>query len=310
MYLETRHLRGIRAIHDAGGLAKAAEQLNITQSALSHQMKALEEQVGLSLFVRRSKPLKLSPAGQKLLTLAGQILPAIEAMEREFQGRVDGRTGRLFIAIECHACFEWLIPVLETFRTRWPDVDVDIRPGLSFDALPALEREEVDLVISSDPEDIPGIRFKPLFAYQPVFVGANDHPHAAKPFIEAQDLADQTLITYPVDRSKLDVFSQLLDPAGVEPKEQRPIELTAVILLLVASGKGVAVLPDWVVSDEGQRHRFTVRHLTNKDGIFRTLYAAGREVELDRPYLTDFVDIAAAHGRKRRLISADTRVTA
>ncbi|MEM8841047.1 MAG: LysR family transcriptional regulator, partial [Pseudomonadota bacterium] len=102
MYLETRHLRGIRAIHDAGGLAKAAEQLNLTQSALSHQMKALEEQVGLSLFVRRSKPLKLSPAGQKLLTLAGQILPAIEAMEREFQGRVDGRSGRLFIAIECH----------------------------------------------------------------------------------------------------------------------------------------------------------------------------------------------------------------
>ncbi|MBY8975098.1 LysR family transcriptional regulator [Rhodobacteraceae bacterium NNCM2] len=302
MYLETRHLRGIRAIHEAGGLAKAAEQLNLTQSALSHQMKTLEELVGLSLFVRRSKPLKLSPAGHKLLTLAGQILPAIEALEGEFKGHVDGRTGRLFIAIECHACFEWLIPVLETFRTRWPDVDVDIRPGLSFDALPALGREEVDLVISSDPEDIPGVKFKPLFAYQPVFVAAGDHPYAAKPFIDAADLADQTLITYPVDRSKLDVFSQLLDPAGVDPREQRQIELTAVILLLVASGKGVAVLPDWVVSDEGQRHRFTVRHLTSTDGIFRTLYAAGREAELSQPYLVDFINIAGAHGRKRRLI--------
>lgn len=302
MYLETRHLRGIRAIHEAGGLAKAAERLNLTQSALSHQMKILEDLAGLSLFLRRSKPLKLSPAGHKLLTLAGQILPAIEALESEFEGRRDGRTGRLFIAIECHACFEWLIPVLETFRKRWPDVDVDIRPGLSFDALPALAREEVDLVISSDPEDLPGIEFKPLFAYQPVFVGAPDHRFQDREFVEARDFADQVLITYPVDRSKLDVFSQLLEPAGVEPKDQRQIELTAVILLLVASGKGVAVLPDWVVSDEGQRHRFTVRHLTSKDGIFRTLYAAGRESELDQPYLLDFIEIAANHGRQRRLI--------
>ncbi|MEM9371568.1 MAG: LysR family transcriptional regulator [Pseudomonadota bacterium] len=302
MYLETRHLRGIRAIHEAGGLAKAAERLNLTQSALSHQMKTLEDLVGLTLFVRRSKPLKLSPAGQKLLNLAGQILPAIEAMESEFEGRRAGRTGRLFIAIECHACFEWLIPVLEQFRKRWPDVDVDIRPGLSFDALPALEREEVDLVISSDPEDIPGIEFKPLFAYQPVFVGSADHSYASKPFVEARDLADQVLITYPVERPKLDVFSQLLDPAGIEPKDQRQIELTAVILLLVASGKGIAVLPDWVVSDEGQRHRFTVRHLTSADGIFRTLYAAGRESELDQAYLSDFIAIAADHGRQRRLI--------
>ncbi|MEM1276788.1 MAG: LysR family transcriptional regulator [Pseudomonadota bacterium] len=302
MYLETRHLRGIRAIHREGGLAKAAETLNLTQSALSHQMKALEEMVGLPLFVRRSKPLKLSAAGQRLLGLAGQILPAIEALESEFEGRRTGRSGRLFIAIECHACFEWLIPVLEEFRRRWPDVDVDIRPGLSFDALPALEREEVDLVISSDPEDIPGVSFEPLFQYQPVFVSAASHPLTAKRFIEAKDLADQSLITYPVERGRLDAFSQLLDPAGIVPKDQRQIELTAVILLLVASGKGVAVIPDWVVSDEGSRHRFTIRHLREEGGIFRTLFAAAREVELDRPYLQDFIQIAGAHGRQRRLI--------
>ncbi len=63
MYLEFRHLRTIRAIHEAGGLARAADILHITQSALSHQVKGLEEQVGMELFHRRSKPMKLSPAG-------------------------------------------------------------------------------------------------------------------------------------------------------------------------------------------------------------------------------------------------------
>ncbi|MFT6452668.1 MAG: LysR family transcriptional regulator for metE and metH, partial [Halocynthiibacter sp.] len=147
MHLEFRHLRTIKAIHEAGGLARAADQLNITQSALSHQVKGLEDQAGVELFVRRSKPLKLSPAGMRLLALAEEILPKVATLEDEFAGLQSGKTGRMHIAIECHACFEWLLPVLEEFRKAWPDVDVDIRPGLAFGALPALQKEEVDLVV-------------------------------------------------------------------------------------------------------------------------------------------------------------------
>jgi len=157
LHIEFRHLRTVKAIHDFGGLARAADQLNITQSALSHQIKGLEDQAGVELFVRRSKPMKLSAAGLRLLRVAEKVLPQIEAMQAEFSALRGGETGRMHIAIECHACFEWLFPVLEAFRKTWPDVDVDIRPGLAFDALPALQKEEVDLVVSSDPEDIAGV---------------------------------------------------------------------------------------------------------------------------------------------------------
>ena len=126
---------------------------------------------------------------------------------------VTGLRGRMHIAIECHACFEWLFPVLEQFRKDWPDVDVDIRPGLAFDALPALTKEEVDLVVSSDPEDLPGVEFVELFDYAPVFVASRQHPLAKKEYVTADDFRGQTLITYPVERSRLDVFSQLLIPA-------------------------------------------------------------------------------------------------
>lgn len=116
MHIELRHLRTIKAIHDAGGLARAADQLNITQSALSHQVKGLEDQAGVELFVRRSKPLKLSAAGQKLFRAAERILPEIDQLTSEFDSLRSGKSGRLHIAIECHACFEWLFPVLEAFR--------------------------------------------------------------------------------------------------------------------------------------------------------------------------------------------------
>lgn len=297
MHIEFRHLRTIQAIHEAGGLARAAEQMNITQSALSHQVKGLEDQAGVELFVRRSKPLKLSPAGQRLLKLAQQVLPQVQALQDEFTGLRAGSTGRMHIAIECHACFEWLFPVLEHFRRAWPDVDVDIRPGLAFDALPALLREEVDLVVSSDPEELPGVEFVELFDYKAVFVAASVHPLAAKPYVDAVDFRGETLITYPVERSRLDVFSQLLIPAKVEPAAIRQVELTAVILLLVASNRGVSVLPDWVVREVKYSSDYVTRPLT-ENGVTRRLYAAVRKDDLGKPFMDQLLALAGQEARK------------
>ena len=291
MYLEFRHLRAVKAIHEAGGLARAADTLNITQSALSHQIKGLEDQVGIELFVRRSKPLKLSSAGHRLLRAAERILPEIAALEDEFRGLQAGKTGRLHIAIECHACFEWLFPVLEEFRKAWPDVDVDIRPGLAFEALPALQREEVDLVVSSDPEDLEDVTFSPLFDYAPVFVASSAHPLAEKNHVEAEDFRDELLITYPVPRARLDVFSQLLMPAKVEPRGIRQVELTSVILLLVASNRGVAVLPDWVVREVKYHSDYVTRPLT-ANGVTRRLYAATRSDDTAKPFMAHLLRLA------------------
>ena len=291
MHLELRHLRTVHTVHEQGGLARAADVLNITQSALSHQIKALEEQAGVELFVRRAKPMRLSPAGMRLLRLAEQVLPLVAATEAEFKGVEAGRIGRLHIAMECHACFDWLLPVLDIFRRAWPDVDVDIRQRLAFGALPALARQEVDLVISSDPEDMPGILYQPLFDYAPTLVVPANHPLVAKGYADPADLADQVLFTYPMDRARLDVFSQFLTPAGIEPAQQRHVELTAVALMLIASGRGVAVMPDWVLRREAANPELAMLPL-GQGGILRRLYAAIREEDLAQPYMAHVLRLA------------------
>jgi LysR family transcriptional regulator for metE and metH len=284
MHLELRHLRTIRAVHEQGGLARAADLLNITQSALSHQIKALEGQAGVDLFVRRAKPMRLSAAGMRLLRLAEQVLPLVAATEAEFKGVEMGRVGRLHIAMECHACFDWLLPVLDIFRRAWPDVDVDIRQRLAFGALPALTRQEVDLVISSDPEQLPGVIYQPLFDYAPTLVVPADHPLVEKGFADPEDLRSETLITYPMDRARLDVFSQFLTPAGIEPARHRSVELTAVALMLVASHRGVAVMPDWVLRRESANPELALLPL-GRGGMLRRLYAAIRQEDLSQPYM-------------------------
>lgn len=291
MYIELKHLRTVQAIHSEGGLARAADRLHMTQSALSHQVKALEGQVGMELFVRRTKPLKLSAAGQRLLRLAERVLAEVAATEEEFRALCDGKSGRLHITLECHACYDWLLPVLEEFRQAWPEVDVDIRPGLSFDALPALEREEVDLVISSDPVDQPWVGFQPLFDYAPVCVMSSKNPLAAKEYVSADDFTEQMLFHYPVERGRLDVFKTLLAPAGVEPRAMRGVELTAVILMLVGADRGISVLPDWVVRQVMEHPDYAVRPLTSA-GITRRMYAATRAGGESLPYMAHFLRLA------------------
>ncbi|MBV0891883.1 LysR family transcriptional regulator [Paracoccus sp. Z118] len=293
MHLELRHLRTIRAIHEKGGLGRAAEVLNITQSALSHQIRGLEEQAGVPLFLRQTRPLRLSPAGQRLLRLAQAVLPQVEAVEAEFRGPGATKGGRMHIAIECHACFNWLLPALDEFRQDWPQIDIDIRAGLAFTALPALVKGEADLVISSDPEDLPGLIFEPLFDYRPLLVVPSGHRLAGRSHAVPEDLKPETLITYPMDRARLDVFSHFLDPAGVTPAGTREIELTDVALLLVASGRGVAVLPDWVVEREANRPDLISMPLGDPP-VTRRLYAAMREKDRELPFMADMLRLAKA----------------
>ena len=291
MYLELKHLRTLKALRQSGSLVAAARQLHLTQSALSHQLKALEDWFGVPLVIRKSRPLTFTPAGRRLLDLADQILPQVAAAERDLARLGGGQAGRLFIVIECHSCFEWLLPTMDAYRGEWPEVEMDLTLGFSFEPLPALVRGDVDWVVTSDPQPLAGIAYEPLFAFQVMLAVAKDHPLAQKPWIEPTDLADQTLITYPVERHRLDVFRHFLDPAGVQPAAQRTCELTAMMLQLVASRRGVCVLPNWALAEYLARDYVAARPL-GPEPLWGTLYAAVREGERDLAYLKGFLETA------------------
>lgn len=294
MILELRHLRSLQAIDQAGSLSKAAMRLHLTQSALSHQIRTLEEYFEVGLYHRQHKPLKLTSAGISLLALAQQVLPQVEALEYKLKRISSGHSGRLHITIECHSCFEWLIPALDQYRQQWQEVEVDIRLGINFDPMPALSGGDIDLVITSDRITHPDIVFEPLFGYEAMVVMANEHELTQKAAIEPEDFRQQTLITYPVAQDRLDIFNRFLHPAGVNPASIRQSELTAMIIQWVASRRGISVLPDWVLEEYLQRDYISARPLSipGHDGMKGTLYAALRQREAGQEYLRGFIDLA------------------
>ena len=289
--IEIKHLRTLSTLNNTGSLVEAARQLHLTQSALSHQLKELEGRLNCSLFIRKSRPIRFTVAGSRLLELADSVLPEISCAERDLSRFVSGDAGRLHMAVECHSCFQWLMPAIDSFRDSWPEVELDFSSGFSFLPLPALKRGNLDLVVTSDPQAIDGISYIPLFSYQPMLALSRHHRLANRTYIEPEDLEQETLITYPVEIERLDIFNQFLIPAGVSPAKIRHADMTMMMLQLVASGRGVAGLPNWALF-EYLKKDYVVARRFGQEGLWNTLYAAVREEQKDLAYLQDFIKTA------------------
>lgn len=288
--LELRHLRTLLALREAGNLSRAAQLLNLTQSALSHQLRGLEEHYGTELFARKSHPLVFGAVGQRLLRLAEAVLPQVDEADRDVRRLAAGSAGQLRIAVECHTCFDWLMPAMDAFRGRWPEVELDIVSGFQADPVGLLHQDRAELAIVSDvDEDEADVVVHPLFSFEIVALLPKGHALLTKPWLEAEDFAGHTLITYPVPDDMLDLVRRVLKPAGVTPP-RRTSELTVAMLQLVASGRGLAALPLWAV--EGYLARgYVARQRIGPEGLTGRLYAVSAGATAARPFLADFVRI-------------------
>ncbi|WP_179403198.1 LysR substrate-binding domain-containing protein [Burkholderia guangdongensis] len=289
--LERFHLVLIREVERQGSLTAAANELHLTQSALSHTVKKLEQQLGTPVWDRDGRSLRLTQAGQYLLALAGRLLPQFEHAEARMKQYANGERGTLRIGMECHPCYQWLLKVVSPYLSRWPDVDVDVKQRFQFGGIGALFGYDVDVLVTPDPLNRPGLRFEPVFDYEQVLVVADGHRLAGARYVTPEQLADETLITYPVETDRLDIYNQFLTPAGVVPKRHKTIETTDIMLQMVASGRGVAALPKWLADEYADRIPVEPVKL-GKGGIAKQIFLGVREADASIDYLSAFVELA------------------
>lgn len=289
--LERMHLSVVREISRKGSMTAAADVLCLTQSALSHTVKKIELQLGTPIWKREGRHLRLTQAGEYLLTLANRVLPQLEHAEEIIQQYASGQRGALRIGMECHPCYQWLLKIVSPYLTRWPDVDVDVKQKFQFGGIGALIGYEIDLLVTPDPLRKPGLRFEPVFDYEQVLVVARNHPLAAAPFVTPQQLTEEVLITYPVEIERLDIYNQFLLPAGCMPKKHKVIETTDIMLQMVESGRGVAALPGWLVDEYAEKVAISPVRL-GKQGIDKQIFLGMREADTEIDFLKAFVQLA------------------
>jgi len=291
--LERIHLAIVQQVDKLGSLTAAADKLCLTQSALSHSVKKLEQQLGTDIWLREGRSLRLTQAGEYLLQVANRVLPQLELAETRIGQYAEGERGSLRIGMECHPCYQWLLKIVSPYLARWPDVDVDVKQKFQFGGIGALFGYEIDLLVTPDPLYKPGLRFEPVFDYEQVLVVGRDHALAKAAYIRPEQLTKEVLITYPVAIDRLDIYTQFLTPAGITPRRQKAIETTDIMLQMVASDRGVAALPRWLAEEYAARMPVVPVRL-GRHGIAKQIFLGAREADFEIDYLAAFVELARA----------------
>jgi LysR family transcriptional regulator for metE and metH len=289
--IERIHLTIVREVALQGSLTAAADKLHLTQSALSHTMRKLEQQLGTDVWLREGRSLRPTKAGEYLLSVANRVLPQLAVAEERLGQYAQGQRGSLRIGMECHPCYQWLLKVVAPYLAAWPDVDVDVKQKFQFGGIGALFAFEIDLLVTPDPLFKPGLRFEPVFDYEQVLVVGAGHPLAALAYVKPEQLAGEVLITYPVAAERLDIYNQFLMPAGIAPKRHKTIETTDIMLQMVASGRGVAALPRWLVEEYASSLEIVPVRLGRK-GIAKQIFLGARESDGGVDYVKAFIDLA------------------
>ncbi|MES1943817.1 LysR family transcriptional regulator [Salinisphaera sp. PC39] len=294
--IERIHLDILRRIDREGSLTAAARSLHLTQPALSHAIRKLEDQAGVRLWTREGRRVRLTPAGEYLLGAAKRLLPQLERVDEVLAGYAAGEQGSLRIGMECHPCYRWLLKVVEPYLARWPGIDIDVMQQFQFGGMAALFNHDIDILVTPDPLNRPGVAFEPVFDYEQVLAVARGHPLADRDHVEAEDLTDQVLFSYPVDPDRLDIFTRLLGPARCSPRKHKTVESTDIMLQLVAAGRGVAALPRWLVDEYADELPIAPVRL-GPDGIPKQIHLGVREADRGERHIAAFLDLAKESGR-------------
>lgn len=285
--IERAHLRIIQALAENGSLTAAANALFVTQSALSHQIRYLEQKLEVSLWQRDGRKLRLTQSGELMLQVARQVLPVLEQTEQTLQAYSEGRAGILRIGVECHPCYEWLKGVLADYLRDMPQMDVDIVHQFQFSGMEGLLNHHIDLLVTPDAIQQSGVIYQPMFDYELVLLVAESHNLSQQEYIDPAMLQQELLLTFPVEHERLDVFTQFLMPAGIQPRS-KAMQSMDIMVQLVALQRGVTVLPGWLAAELCQSLPVKAVRL-GQSGLAKTLFAAVREADQDVGHLQRFI---------------------
>jgi LysR family transcriptional regulator for metE and metH len=291
VHLDLRHLKLIVAITEEKSVTRAGERLHLTQSALSHQLRDIEERLGTPLFLRLNKRMTLTQAGERLLHSAHQILAELKRAEDDLKQMVAGNQGVLRLSTECYTCYHWLPEILREFRSAYPEVEVKIALEATREPLPSLLNGALDLAIVTTRQRDKRLRYQPLFKDELVAIMAPAHPLAAQAYLRPRDFTSQHLILY-VPPKDSDLYQLVLLPAGVTPARLSQVQFTEAVIELVKAGLGISVLARWAVQEQLKTGALVARPVTRK-GLHRQWYAALLRNDAVPAYVNDFVELLA-----------------
>ncbi|HYM62593.1 MAG TPA: LysR family transcriptional regulator [Thermoanaerobaculia bacterium] len=293
--LEVRHLQLVAAVADEGSLTRAGARLNLTQSALSHQLLDVEERLGTKLFLRATRRMALTEAGERVLASARRVLADLVRTEEELRLYAAHRRGVIRLTTQCYTVYHWLPAVMNRFKSAYPGIEIHIDVDATENPFEALLSGALDVALVSSERVERGIDLQPLFEDEMLVIVSPDHRFTGYDYVRAADLAEETLLTYSTLKGNT-VYERLLRPAGLEPKKHMQVRLTEAMIEFARAGVGVAVLARWAAAPYIESGAVAAVQLTRRGFArsWKSARVAGRQAP---PFIGAFIEAVKSDTR-------------
>jgi LysR family transcriptional regulator, regulator for metE and metH len=287
--MEIRHLRLIKAIVEEGSITKAIDKLHLTQSALSHQLKEAEYQLGTKIFLRINKKLILTNTGEKLYATANEILSKLSDTEKEIKQLIFGEVGEIRISTECYSSYHWLPAVLKQFHLLYPNIELKIVMEATHYPLQKLQENFLDIAIISDPIKDENIKYVELFQDEMMMVVSENHAWVNKKFVVAEDFINEHLLIHSLPMETVTIHQFLLAPAKISPKKITPLPLTEASIEMVKADMGIMAMAKWALQPYLKNNAIKAIKI-GKNGLKRKHYIAYMSNKTYPNYFQHFID--------------------
>lgn len=243
--MEFRQLRYFVSVAQELHFGKAAERLDITQPALSKQIRVLETKIGVELFTRTKRTVNLTPAGEVFLIQAQQLLQQADQAIALARRTALGEMGRLTIGFTPTATYTVLPELISRFQSRYPQVEIEMLELATEAQVTALNQNEIDLGFLHPPIDSRGLEIYPLLSEEFVAVLPPQHHLVSKQSLSIQDLAQESFILHPRSEGKFlyDEFCKLCRQVGFKAKIVKEVGSHQTRVCFVAAGMGITFIP-------------------------------------------------------------------
>lgn len=286
--MEIKYFRLVKTIVEEGSLVNSTKKLFLTQSALSHQLKELEEGLGFKVFLRKRQQWELTEEGVEFYKLSTEVLEQMERGLKKIEKIRTGSVGNINVGTECYAFYQGLSGFVQKMGVLYPKIKVDLQFGSTYNPIKNLLSEDIDIgIVTTKPED-ESLTAIEIFNDEIFALMHHEHPLNQLPFIDAQHFEEAPIIIHSFPLETVAIYCHFLRHHNVRPKNISAFPLTEVALEMVSANMGIFCVPKWKIKSFKLSENIIFKQI-GEEGVKRTHYLVIRKADAHKKYIHDFI---------------------
>lgn len=285
--MEIKYFRLIKTIAEEGNIVNSSEKLFLTQSALSHQLRVIEERLGFKIFHRSRNKWELTEEGKELYKLSTEILASIESSFNTIKQLKEVEKGTIKLSTECSTFYQGIPKFIQKMGLLYPEITIELTDA-THQSFTKLLSKDIDIAIVTSPSNSKELLSIKFYEDDVMALMSNEHRLATKDFIEASDFLDEHLIIQSFPLSTVSVHKHFLEPNNIDPIKISAGIHTEICLEMIEANMGIMCLPKWVLAPFKIPNNVIFKQI-GANSLKREHYLVLRKADKDKKYMNDFI---------------------